>query len=306
MQKRASKLIRIVVRAQQAAKYVLPEHSSKFSRKDFTQHQLLAIAVLKQKTDEDYRDTVDSISTDLMQALGLTKIPHFTTIQKFIKRLGSQVLDALVAIVAILIIGEKLIGGVAVGIDASGYPASHASSYFAKRIKRKVTQKTYLKGSFTADLADQMIICCKLRNFPCADIQDFMNLMKRTAAIVEKVSEVHADKAYDARDEIVFVERVLNATPYIKIRDTEEYTCKSRIRQRVLNKWNRLSFSLRGRQRNLMETINSVVKKVFGDELFSRNIWMKRKELKLKYFAYNVYRSVQLEELFCCLVFSWI
>jgi hypothetical protein len=305
MQKRASKLIRIAVRAQQAAKYVLPEHSSKFSRKDFTQHQLLAIAVLKQKTDEDYRDTVDGIGSDLMQAMNLVKIPHFTTLQKFIKRLGSQVLDELIAVVAILVIGDQLLKGATVGIDSSGYPASHASSYFVRRIKRKPTHKTFLKGSFIGDLTNQVIVCCKLRNFPSHDIIDFKRLLERALAILKKISEVHADKAYDGKDEILLVEKLLKAVPYIKIKETDRHKCKSRIRRRVLNNWNRLCFSLRGRQRNLIETINSVVKRVFGDALYSKGIWMRRKELKLKYFAYNVYRSVQLEEFFCCLIVSW-
>ncbi len=305
MQKRTSKLIRVAVRAQQAAKYVLPEYGNKFSRKDFTQHQLLAIAVLKQKTDEDYRDTVDGIGSDLMQAMGLTKIPHFTTLQKFIKRLDSQVLDTLIAVVAILIIGDQLIRGAVVGIDSSGYPASHASSYFVRRIKRKPTHKTFLKGSFVGDLTNQVIVCCRLRNFPSHDIIDFRRLMKRALILLKKISEVHADKGYDGKDEILLVEKLLKAVPYIKIKETDRHKCKSQIRRRVLNNWNRLTFALRGRQRNLIETINSVVKRVFGDALYSKGIWMRRKELKLKYFAYNIYRSVQLEEIFCCLVLSW-
>jgi len=305
MQKRASKLIRVAVRAQQAAKYVLPEHSNKFSRKDFTQHQLLAIAVLKQKTDEDYRDTVDGISSDLMQALGLTKIPHFTTLQKFIKRLGSQVLDELIAVVAILVIGEQLLKGATVGIDSSGYPASHASSYFVRRIKRKPTHKTFLKSSFIGDLTNQMIVCCKLRNFPSHDIIDFKKLLERALVVLKRIHEVHADKAYDGKDEIRFIEKILNAVVYVKIKETDKHKCKSLIRRKVLNNWNRLAFSIRGRQRNIMETINSVVKRVFGDALYSKGIWMRRKELKLKYVAYNVYRSVQLEEIFCCFVVRW-
>ena len=304
MQKRASKLIRVAVRAQQAAKYVLPEYGNKFSRKDFTQHQLLAIAVLKQKTDEDYRDTVDGICSDLMQAMGLTKIPHFTTLQKFIKRLDSRVLDALIAVVAVLIIGERLLKGAVVGIDSSGYPASYASSYYVKRIDRELNQKTYLKGSFIGDLTNQVIVCCKLRNFPSHDSTDFRGLVERALAILKKLAELHADKAYDDEEEILFLEN-LGVVPYIKIRESINYRCKSKVRRRILNNWNKLSFSLRGRQRNLMETINSVVKRVFGDTLYSKGIWMRRKELKLKYFAYNVYRSVQLEEIFCCLVFSW-
>jgi len=177
--------IRFVVRAAEAAKYVLPDFSNRFSRKDYTQHQLLAISALKQKTDEDYRDTVDNIGSDLAEALGLTKIPHFTTIQKFMKRISTKVFDILIAMIAILVIGDNLLRGAIIGIDSSGYPASHASSYFVKRIKRKATHKTFLNGSFTGDLVNQLIICCKLRNFPSHDIRDFQKLMERTLQILK-------------------------------------------------------------------------------------------------------------------------
>lgn len=297
MKKNQSKLIRFLVRAWQTAKHVLPEYSSKFSRKDFTQHQLLAIAALKQRTDEDYRDTVDSISSDMMNEIGLTKIPHFTAIQKFMKRISTKILDLLIALVAMLVIGD-LIKGAKVAIDSSGYPSSHASSYYVRRIKRKPTRKSFLKGSFVSDTVNQMIICCKPRNFPAHDSKDFIPLLEEAEKIIKKIAEVHGDKGYDGEDNISFVTCGLNAEAYIKIKDGLKQNCKSPIRKEMLEKWNTLDFAVKGRQRNLIETINSVVKKVFGDVLYSKNIWMRRKELKLRYFAYNVYRTTMLENSF--------
>lgn len=302
MQKKQSKLNRFLVRAQHAARYVLPTYSSKFSRKDFTQHQLLAIAALKQRTDEDYRDTVDSISSDMMNEIGLTKIPHFTAIQKFMKRISTKVLDTLIAILAVLIIGNP-VRGAKVAIDSSGYPSSYASSYYVRRIKRKPTRKSFLKGSFVSDTVNQMIICCKPRNFPAHDSIDFISLLEEAEKLLKKIFEVHADKGYDGENNISFVKCGLNAEAYIKIREGLKQNCKSSIRKEMLEKWNALEFAVKGRQRNLIETINSVVKKVFGDVLYSKNIWMRRKELKLRYFAYNVYRTTVLETLFLLTVF---
>lgn len=304
MQKRLSKLNRFLVRAWQVAKQVLPAYSSKFSRKDFTQPQLLAIAALKQRTNEDYRDTVDNVSSDMADAIGLKKIPHFTAVQKFIKRLSTRILDLLIAMVALLVIGEKLIRGARTAIDSSGYPSSHASSYYVKRIKRKTPYKSYLKGSFVADIVNQMIICCKPRNFPAHDSKDFIPLLEDAQQILKKIAEVHGDKGYDGQDNIAFVKCGLDAEPYIKIKEGMKQECKNPIRKEMLEKWNKLEFAIRGRQRNMIETINSVVKKVFGDVLYSKGIWMRRKELKLRYFAYNIYRTTMLEaSIFCCLYF---
>jgi hypothetical protein len=157
---------------------------------------------ITKKTDEHYRDTVDNIGSDLAESIGLKKNPHFTKIQKFMKRISTKIFDVLIAMIAILVIGDNLIRRAIIGIDSSGYPASHASSYFVKRIKRKATHKTFLKGSFTGDRVNQLIICCKLRNFPSHDIRDFQKLMERTLQILKKISEVHGDKGYDGVDEI--------------------------------------------------------------------------------------------------------
>ena len=71
------------------ARRALSPYSSRFSRKDFTQHQLFAIVVLKQFFRTDYRGIVAIVEDmpDLQHLLGLTKVPHFTTLQKAHDRL---------------------------------------------------------------------------------------------------------------------------------------------------------------------------------------------------------------------------
>jgi len=71
------------------ARRALSPYSSRFSRKDFTQHQLFAIVVLKQFFRTDYRGIVAIVEDmpDLQHLLGLTKVPHFTTLQKAHERL---------------------------------------------------------------------------------------------------------------------------------------------------------------------------------------------------------------------------
>jgi hypothetical protein len=41
----------------------IPLYSSKFSRKTYTQHQLLVLLLLKEYLSEDYRDTVELAET---------------------------------------------------------------------------------------------------------------------------------------------------------------------------------------------------------------------------------------------------
>jgi len=72
-----------------AAADALPAYSSKFSRKDFTQHQLFALLALREFLRTDYRGLEALLRdwSDLRQALGLTKVPDHSTLQKAAVRL---------------------------------------------------------------------------------------------------------------------------------------------------------------------------------------------------------------------------
>ena len=64
------------------AQEALPAYSSKFSRQDFTQHQLFALLALKTFLKTDYRGVVQFLEdfADLRADLGLDKVPHYATL----------------------------------------------------------------------------------------------------------------------------------------------------------------------------------------------------------------------------------
>jgi hypothetical protein len=72
-----------------AAAEALPKYSSKYSKHDFTQHQLFALLVLREFLKTDYRGLEELLRdwSDLRQALGLKKIPDHSTLQKAHERL---------------------------------------------------------------------------------------------------------------------------------------------------------------------------------------------------------------------------
>ena len=75
--------------ALKTAQEVLPPYSDLRSRHDFTQAQLFAILVLRQFFQTDYRGIVKLLEehTKIKDALGLAKLPHFTTLQKAHQRM---------------------------------------------------------------------------------------------------------------------------------------------------------------------------------------------------------------------------
>src|SRR5947209_9402204 len=71
------------------AEEALPAYSSKFSRKDYTRHQLFALLALKAFFKTDYRGLTQLLGdfAELRQELGLGKIPHDSALCHAAKRL---------------------------------------------------------------------------------------------------------------------------------------------------------------------------------------------------------------------------
>ena len=85
------------------AEQSLPTWSHRNSPKKFTQHQLFACLVLKNFLKTDYRGVAGQLRDcpTLGEAVGLTSIPHFSTLQKAAHRLllsarAQKLLDATV------------------------------------------------------------------------------------------------------------------------------------------------------------------------------------------------------------------
>jgi hypothetical protein len=115
----------------------VPLYSSRFSRKDFTLWQHIALVALMQRVRKSYREYVDDYLTTterLLRVLGLSKIPHFTSIEKFLLRVSSSLLErVLEGFIHMTRIRVQVFSP-----DSSGFSPHHASHYYALRIKRDI------------------------------------------------------------------------------------------------------------------------------------------------------------------------
>jgi hypothetical protein len=75
--------------ALRVAQEALPAYSSKYSRKDYTQHQLFALLALKTFLKTDYRGLAQMLTdfAELREELGLSEAPHYSTLCHAHKRL---------------------------------------------------------------------------------------------------------------------------------------------------------------------------------------------------------------------------
>jgi hypothetical protein len=115
----------------------IPLYLSRFSRKDYTLWQHIALIALMQRVRKSYREYVNDYLTTterLLDVLGLSKIPHFTTIEKFLLRVPGTLLERVLA----GFVGLTRIRWQVFSPDSSGFSPHHASHYYVLRIKRDV------------------------------------------------------------------------------------------------------------------------------------------------------------------------
>lgn len=79
-------------KALEVARSAFPAYTSKFAKRTYTRHQHAAILALKAFLRTDYRGLAAYLRdwSDLRAALGLARVPHFTTLQKAAARLKKK------------------------------------------------------------------------------------------------------------------------------------------------------------------------------------------------------------------------
>ena len=247
----------------------------------------MVLLVIRQYEGKSYR----MFSEWLVEAyylrtfLQLSHIPHFTTLQKFTERISGTLLGKIISSFIIL----TKIGQLFVGIDSSGFKATHASQYYTERVKLR---RKYIKLSLAADVLQQIICTIKIRRAPTRhDSIDFRPLITKISELVP-LSVVTADKAYDSEKNHVLVRDVLHALSVIPARYEHVPIRKTygRYRKQMKRGYSKLLYN----QRNKNETIVSVIKRLFGEHITSRLVKTQNRELSFRCIAYNIHRLTNL------------
>ncbi len=196
MSKDAPLLVRVAVIALRAARRCMPAYGSVKSRHDFTLAQLTACLVIRAYTKSTYRQTTDllMVSPDLREALGLKKVPHYTTLQKQADAQGMlAVLEAIVGrVIADVGAAER---AEELAIDSTGVQIGSASVHYRAR-SGKVASR-YVKVSL-AVICGMLLPAAMVVSFgPGVDMKEMPQILDQASRRV-KPRAAYADRGYDA------------------------------------------------------------------------------------------------------------
>jgi len=299
------KLIRIIRRQKRVlrrARY--PLRGSKYANHLYTDHQHVVLLALRQHFRKSYRDFCEmmEVCTEIMDELGLRRVPHWTTLHKFSKRANTRRLERLL----LGYLDEARVRVLHLAVDSTGFSPTSASTYYVRTLKRRDGRpgrprnrremSHYLKQTIAAETRKQLIVAVKFRRGPANDSPDFIWTLKKVLAAERPVKVVRADKGYDAESNHEYAQEVLGARTVIPVRAASRPKVKMRgkRRRKMAREWDDEEYHPRVK----VETVFSVEKRVSGSHVLARDTSQQHKELVFKALAYNGRRMESLFLLF--------
>jgi len=279
-----NELIKFTTTAFKMAEMSLPAYSCKYSKRTYTQHQHMALICLKMRLRLKYREIVQIVKLmpKIQGIIGLKKVPHFTALQKFFKRLGSHFFEEMLDQTTELFdIKEPWVVE-----DGTGHSTDQASLYYAKKLEKqsKKKRKSYTKNQIAVDTKKHVILAHRVARGPRHDSKDAIPTIRKTHKY--KPRGFSLDKGFDSEEIHQVIQEELRATSMIPVK-------KGAVEGKYRLSMQYLFSKPKYHQRSISETVISVLKRVFGDNNTSRSDRLRNKESKLRNVSYNIYRHTK-------------
>ena len=281
-------LVRFAQVALGVAKDQVPAYRTKFSKRRFTQPQLLVILLLMRYEDWTFREAEVRLAehSDLRAALGLVSAPDHTTLYRFMRRLDAGTLQRLlVAIVERIPTADC---GAIVAVDATGLAPGAISTFFVNR-KRDSGEgfpwRQWLKWLVAVDGKRQLILAQLAKRGPTNDSATLRPLVAM-GQYAGAIDTVLADGEFDSERNHRFIREEVGARSIIPARRGKASWNKRGVRAEMASRFPAEAYG----QRSLVESVFSAVKRKLSARAPGRSLETQRVQALLLGISYDVYR----------------
>lgn len=286
-------LLPFVRTALEVATTVLPPYRSPFSKRQFTQPQLLAVLCLMRYEDWTFRETEVRLREhgELRRVLRLRSVPDFTTLYRFLKRLDDQTINqALGEAARRLGTGDSRRRRRArVAVDATGLAQGAVSTFFVRRMYHHGGQplpwRHWLKWLVTVDVDRQLLLSQTARTGPWNDCANLPALVGAANQVVP-IGLVLADAEFDSERNHTYIRQQIRAHSIIPAKRGKKTWRIHGVRAEMRQNFPRRQYG----QRALVETVFSTVKRKLSARAPGRSLFTQLRQALLLGLAYNLYR----------------
>ena len=260
----------------------LPFRFSNFSKTMYGNFVHVFLCVYKEKLNLSYRRFVEVCSENNMQRmLCIKRIPHFTTIQKFVQRMKKELFEKLVRAC------RKLLNvkDVTAAIDGTGFSNTNPSQYYQNRINAEKV-KNYTKTVFLSDINTKLILAVETQSNHAHETTHFKPMVKQLMSCLKTIL---ADKGYDSisNRKLCWKNGIDVHIPFRAFKsqkDRLDNQFYSKQRRNALKKFDKTIYN----QRALAESVNSAIKQTLGGFVRARKASNQQKTVTIKALAYNI------------------
>ncbi len=260
------------------------KHDKKRGRKPLDYRIILVLCILRILLRKSYADYEIEMRTDLRicHILGLKILPGKSTIQRGMRLLNMKILREFNC----LLLKEHLARKLNLLLDASGIRIVGRSVWFSLRVKRYISRRECDKVHLAICSDLLLIMNWFITNGKKHDSPFFQRLLKH----FKFIGVILADLGYLARKNFQFVVDRKGAL-FIPFKSNSTAKPKSKPAWKFsFNLWKKLNTIYMSiyHQRSKIEAVFSALKKRYGDELYCKKYYMRRREMALRFIAYNL------------------
>jgi len=252
-------------------------------RRRYDYRIILLLSILRILLRKRYADYESQLRTDvrIQSILGIDKLPCKSTLNNYdLKVFTMKMLYEL---------NKKIIGfwikkPVDLALDASGIRLVGKSIWFSIRTKQKIRKKDCDKVHIATSLCSLLITDFAITNSRKND-SPFLRLLLKG---YKKLGLILADKGYSNRTNALFVSKKEGAffSPFKSNANAKGLDIWAHLK-RVWEIFPTICQRIYNR-RSVVEAVFSALKRKYGDRLYHYKWYMRRREMAMRFIAYNI------------------